>query len=226
MIVMPPDGQSIHDEVHDILDSYYPSSGLDLGDVAQNAMTGTNDNTSANKLPNLDDLSGVVDSSAVADIDWAKELERLYPLMDKWIQAEMDYNNESMERSMLFNAEQAEIERRYNSAEAAKQREWQEKLSNTQYQRAVADMRAAGLNPILLAAKASGAVTPTGGMASSTSARSAGNSSVNGLNNHLPNLLASIAAMIGSVGSLLDISNVFGTKKVYGSGTMQQIGFR
>lgn len=51
-----------------------------------------------------------------------------------------------------------------SSKEAKKQRQWSERMSSTAYQRGMADMRLAGLNPIL-AYKQGGASSPTGSMA-------------------------------------------------------------
>lgn len=63
----------------------------------------------------------------------------------------------------------AQAEMNFNSAEAKKNRDWQEKMSNTAHQREVADLIAAGLNPVL-SAGGTGASTPTGSSASGSTA--------------------------------------------------------
>ena len=64
--------------------------------------------------------------------------------------------------------EEAAKNREFNSAEAAKQRAWQEQMRSTGYQTAMADLKAAGLNPMLAYSQGPAAM-PTGANASATS---------------------------------------------------------
>ena len=65
----------------------------------------------------------------------------------------------------VYNRIQQDAAMDYNSAEAAANRAWQERMSNTSYQRAMEDMKKAGLNPILAYAQG-GASTPGGAQGS------------------------------------------------------------
>lgn len=68
------------------------------------------------------------------------------------------------------NLTDAEKEANAFSAEQAQMnRDFQEQMSNTEYQRGVVDMKAAGLNPALMMSRASGASAPSGSNASSVS---------------------------------------------------------
>lgn len=63
----------------------------------------------------------------------------------------------------------ARMQNEFNSAEAAKNRNWQEYMSNTANQRAVKDLEAAGFSPLALLGNTSSASTPGGSAASAGS---------------------------------------------------------
>lgn len=60
------------------------------------------------------------------------------------------------------NQDIAKMTNEFSAQQTAINREWQERMSNTSYQRAMADMRKAGLNP-MLAFSQGGAAVPSGG---------------------------------------------------------------
>ena len=89
-------------------------------------------------------------------------------------------SNKGQKEANEAQADQAQLNREFNSAEAAKTREWQENMRATQYQTAVSDLKAAGLNP-MLAYQQGGAGTPTGATASNSGIPQIGNKVAAGL---------------------------------------------
>lgn len=78
---------------------------------------------------------------------------------------QMRYNSAEAEAARAYNTAMYERALADNRALAKESRDWQEMMANTAYQRAVKDMQAAGINPIL-AYSQGGAAVPGGATAS------------------------------------------------------------
>ena len=92
-----------------------------------------------------------------------------------------------------YNSAQAQMNRDFQASEAAKQRAWYTELSNSAYQRSVADMQAAGINPIL-AYQQGGAAAATSGVP----VGSAASYNVGG-GDTLSSVLSSVADLVSAI---------------------------
>lgn len=99
--------------------------------------------------------------------------------------------------------EQAEAHRQFSSSEAQKLRDWQEKMSNTAYSRAVKDLKSVGINPYAIGGF-NAASTPSGAYGQSSVASGYGNlmSNSTGALTSIASSAISAIALIASKGKL------------------------
>lgn len=112
-----------------------------------------------------------------------------------WIRHQDTFaHNEALaayEREREASREAWERESTYNAQEAAKQREYEAYMSNTAFQRKVADYQAAGFSPLAALEGSVGASTPSGSAAHSSGKAASAPSAKNGSNG--------FGALLGSI---------------------------
>lgn len=120
-----------------------------FGPTLDNSSAGLNLNPFGNTYRGIG--SSWFNAENIAREDWIRDMQSQY-------------------NSYLMSMSQMSAQNKFNAEEAQKARDFEERMSNTAYQRAVQDMKTAGINPVLAYSNGvSGASTPSGSAASSGS---------------------------------------------------------
>lgn len=180
--------------IKDLADSIYNDryvmtdrpSGNDLGGVVANPYPGLSASWLGGHSAASPESAGAITpaSSSAATVRPNEDQKQEDDTKDNWI---LDW----LQGFLSTTGQIQEDNREYNRQEAQAQRDFLERMSNSQYTRAVADLRNAGLNPILaLGGSFSGATVPS-------SAASGSNNSVAG--DTLGSILGVLLPFIGDL---------------------------
>lgn len=141
------------------------------------------------------------------------------------------YNTAMWDKAAAWNEAMMQKQMEFNAAEAQKNRDWQQMMESTKYQRAIGDMASAGLNPILAvtgggisAGSGTGATASTSAPQMSSAAGSMASGGVlNGISASEGNFTGQMEYMSGMLGLISAVLGGF-SSAFEGLGTLGDFG--
>jgi len=188
-----------------------------LAEEVQNRMNPLNLNMSITQGNNAEQLNSIVDAIGSMGQNIGSIVDSLtgsigsitgsmgngfQSLMDMIMKNTAENNAWSAKQAQEQNAfqeRQNQIAMEFNAGEAQKNRDWQQMMSNTAHQREVADLKAAGLNPVLSASGGNGAAVTSGATASGVTSSGAKGETDTSANSAITGLMSSLISANASM---------------------------